>query len=104
MGLGAGLERAVTSSRKAFRKWSWVHKWTSLICTLFLLMLCVTGLPLIFHQEIDHLLHEEVKAADVPAGTPKADLDRVVAAGMARYPVSSCSSSSGTATSRTSCC
>jgi uncharacterized iron-regulated membrane protein len=76
----------VTPSRKVFRKWSWVHKWSSLICTLFMLMLCITGLPLIFHEEIDELLHEQVKAADVPAGTPKADLDRVVANGMAREP------------------
>lgn len=33
--------------------WSVVHRWTSLISTAFLLMLCVTGLPLIFHHEID---------------------------------------------------
>jgi uncharacterized iron-regulated membrane protein len=71
---------------KAIRRWSWVHKWTSLICTAFLLMLCVTGLPLIFHDEIDHLLHEEVEAASVPPGTPAADVDKVVAAGMARHP------------------
>jgi uncharacterized iron-regulated membrane protein len=38
------------------RKWSVVHKWTSLICTLFLLMLCITGLPLIFRHEIDAML------------------------------------------------
>jgi uncharacterized iron-regulated membrane protein len=70
---------------KTLRKWSWVHKWTSLICTAFLLMLCTTGLPLIFKDEIDHLLHEEVDAAEVPAGTPKANLDRVVAAGLAKH-------------------
>ena len=35
-----------------------MHKWTSLICTVFLLMLCVTGLPLIFHEEIDTLTGE----------------------------------------------
>lgn len=67
-------------------RWSWVHKWTSLICTAFLLMLCITGLPLIFKDEIDELLHEEVAAAEVPAGTPKADLDRVVGAGLAQHP------------------
>jgi uncharacterized iron-regulated membrane protein len=71
---------------KSVRRWSAVHKWTSLICTAFLLMLCVTGLPLIFKDEIDHLLHEEVEAADVPAGTPKANLDRVVEAGLAKHP------------------
>lgn len=39
--------------RETIRVWFLVHKWTSLICTLFLLMLCLTGLPLIFHDEID---------------------------------------------------
>jgi uncharacterized iron-regulated membrane protein len=76
----------MAASRAAFRKWSWVHKWSSLVCTLFMLLLCVTGLPLIFHEEIDDLLHEQVKAADVPPGTAKADLDRVVANGLAREP------------------
>ncbi|AMN39397.1 PepSY-associated TM helix domain-containing protein [Rhodoplanes sp. Z2-YC6860] len=71
---------------RTIRRWSWVHKWTSLVCTAFLLMLCITGLPLIFKDEIDELLHEEVAAAEVPAGTPKADLDRVVAAGLAQHP------------------
>jgi uncharacterized iron-regulated membrane protein len=71
---------------KSFRRWSFVHKWTSLICTAFLLWLCVTGLPLVFHHEIDHLLHEEVEPADLPAGTPHADLDRVVAVGGERLP------------------
>ncbi|MFT3975510.1 MAG: PepSY domain-containing protein [Sphingomonas bacterium] len=40
-------------NRRTIRAWYLVHKWTSLICTAFLLMLCVTGLPLIFHDEID---------------------------------------------------
>ena len=39
--------------RGTIRGWTWVHRWSSLICTAFLLMLCVTGLPLIFHDEID---------------------------------------------------
>ncbi len=43
----------MTSS--SIRAWYLVHKWTSLVCTLFLLMLCVTGLPLIFSDEIDRL-------------------------------------------------
>jgi uncharacterized iron-regulated membrane protein len=64
--------------------WYRIHKWTSLVCTAFLLMLCVTGLPLIFHHEIDHLLGNEIEPAAMPAGTPRADLDRVVAAGNAR--------------------
>lgn len=43
----------MTSS--TIRIWFLVHKWTSLVCTIFLLMLCVTGLPLIFHDEIDRM-------------------------------------------------
>jgi hypothetical protein len=35
------------------RAWSKVHTWSSLICTLFLLILALTGLPLVFHDEID---------------------------------------------------
>lgn len=40
-------------TRGKIRGWYLVHKWSSLVCTLFLLMLCVTGLPLVFHDEID---------------------------------------------------
>ncbi len=35
--------------------WYLVHKWTSLVCTLFLLLLCLTGLPLIFSDEINRM-------------------------------------------------
>jgi uncharacterized iron-regulated membrane protein len=63
-----------------------VHKWSSLLCTLFMLLLCITGLPLIFHHEIGHLLGTEVEAPKLPAGTPRADLDKVVAVAQARAP------------------
>jgi uncharacterized iron-regulated membrane protein len=62
--------------QKAIRNWYLVHKWTSLICTLFMLLLCVTGLPLIFSDEIDALTARPV--ASVPAGPP-ASLDSMVA-------------------------
>jgi uncharacterized iron-regulated membrane protein len=48
-----------------------------------MLLLCITGLPLIFHEEIDDLLHSQVKPADVPPGTPLADLDRLLANALA---------------------
>jgi uncharacterized iron-regulated membrane protein len=51
-----------------------------------MLMLCITGLPLIFHEELDELLHEQVAAATVPAGTPKANLDRAVANALSSVP------------------
>lgn len=46
---------------RAFRLWSFVHKWSSLIATVFMLMLCLTGLPLIFHHEIEHLTLPELE-------------------------------------------
>jgi len=67
--------------------WSRIHKWTSLVCTLFLLMLCITGLPLIFHDEIDDFFDSAgVSARDLPADTPQASLNRIVDAARARYP------------------
>lgn len=59
--------------------WYLVHKWTSLICTAFLLMLCLTGLPLIFHEEIEHLTGE-VEAPEMAPDTPVASMDLVVEA------------------------
>lgn len=51
-----------------------------------MLMLCITGLPLIFHEEIDDLLHAQVKPAEVPPGTPFADLDHMLANALAKAP------------------
>jgi len=67
------------------RRWAWVHKWSSLVCTLFMLLLCLTGLPLIFHEEIEHL-SGTVQAPAMPPGTPDADLDRVAKAALERRP------------------
>ncbi|SHI20462.1 PepSY-associated TM helix domain-containing protein [Pollutimonas bauzanensis] len=68
----------------ALRRWSWIHRWTSLICTLFLLVLCVTGLPLIFHDEIDHVLGYGVAARRSEA--PAMSTDALVADVLARHP------------------
>jgi uncharacterized iron-regulated membrane protein len=70
----------------SLRGWSRLHTWSSLVCTLFLLLLCITGLPLIFHHEIGHLTRSEVEAPAMPPGTLPADLDRVVAAALAQRP------------------
>jgi uncharacterized iron-regulated membrane protein len=66
--------------------WSLVHKWTSLVCTLFLLMLCITGLPLIFHDEIDDFFQSEVSARELPADTPQAPLSKLIDTAKARHP------------------
>src|SRR5690606_39731816 len=68
------------------RRWSFIHTWTSLICTLFLLMLAVTGLPLIFHHEIDHLLGNEPEFKEMPADTPHLNLEKLVEAAEAYRP------------------
>jgi len=79
------------------KTWCWIHKWSSLVSTAFLLLLCITGLPLIFHHEIDELLGNAAEPRDLPAGTPHASLDRMVKGAPAR--ARGCSTSSGSATS-----
>lgn len=73
-------------SSRSIRKWSKVHTWTSLISTAFLLLLCITGLPLIFYHELDHALYDEVEPAQLAADAPRANLDTVVANGLAKIP------------------
>ncbi|WP_343529011.1 PepSY-associated TM helix domain-containing protein [Sphingomonas sp.] len=76
-------------SPAAIRRWTLVHKWTSLVSTAFLFMLCVTGLPLIFHHEINALtgapiLTERRGAGVEPGGGVK--FDRIVAQAVATRP------------------
>ncbi|BEP63296.1 PepSY-associated TM helix domain-containing protein [Variovorax sp. V213] len=73
------------NSRK-IKTWAWVHKWSSLVCTVFMLLLCITGLPLIFHHEIGHLLGTEVEAPKMPASTPRVSLDRVLETARSKHP------------------
>lgn len=69
----------------SIRKWYLIHKWTSLICTAFLLMLCITGLPLIFHEEIEYLVGV-VEAPTMPENTPNISLDKVAEAARKQRP------------------
>lgn len=68
------------------RIWNDIHKWTSLVCTLFLFMLCLTGLPLIFHEEIDRVLGATTAPDSVAANEPMISLDRVLEIGRAERP------------------
>ncbi len=70
----------------SIKTWAWVHKWSSLVCTVFMLLLCLTGLPLIFGHEIGHLLGDEVEPPTMAADTPLASMDAVIASAKARYP------------------
>ena len=67
------------------KAWYLVHKWTSLVCTVFLLMLCLTGLPLVFHEEIDKALGESKVLPAMP-GVPNHNLDQMLAAAERLYP------------------
>ena len=70
-------------STRAVKNWYLVHKWTSIVCTAFLLMFCITGLPLIFHHEIDELTRAPELTQEV-AG--EANLDGIVAHALAQQP------------------
>jgi uncharacterized iron-regulated membrane protein len=71
---------------KSIKTWAWLHKWSSLISTLFLLMLCITGVPLIFSHEINSLLGNDVAAPAMPAHTPHASMDAMLAKVQNQYP------------------
>lgn len=77
-------------SARALKTWSWLHKWSSLICTVFMLLLCLTGLPLIFHHEIGHLLGTEIEAPEMAVdklpNPPRVSLDQVLASARAVHP------------------
>ena len=68
------------------KTWAWLHKWSSIVCTVFMLLLCLTGLPLIFHHELGHLLGTEVEAPPMPVGTPRVSLDHVLEVARAQHP------------------
>ncbi|MCM8729353.1 PepSY-associated TM helix domain-containing protein [Hephaestia sp. GCM10023244] len=72
-------------TNRTIKAWYLVHKWTSLVCTAFALMLCITGLPLIFHDEIDAVLDSDPLPA-MAADTPLLPLDEMVRAAMRMYP------------------
>jgi len=75
-------------TRNTIRVWYLVHKWSSLVPTLFLLMLCLTGLPLIFHDEIDAAMGQDAEAR--LAGQPSAEgglpLDTMLQTALAERP------------------
>ncbi len=51
-----------------------------------MLLLYLTGLPLIFNHEISHLLGNEVEAPEMPANTKSANMDEMLANAKAHYP------------------
>jgi uncharacterized iron-regulated membrane protein len=51
-----------------------------------MLLLCLTGLPLIFHHEIGHLLGTEAEPIDLPADTKRVSLDQVLDTARVHFP------------------
>ncbi len=70
---------------RTLKGWSWVHKWSSLVSTVCLLMLCITGLPLVFSHELDHVLLDEPWAPAHVDGR-RLSLDEVLDTALARHP------------------
>jgi uncharacterized iron-regulated membrane protein len=85
IGLAAGRSEEWMMSAPVLRRWILMHKWTSLVCTIVLLVLCITGLPLIFAEEIQDWSNDTAYAA-VPEGTSSVSLDKIAATSHAMYP------------------
>ena len=73
----AGTGRA-QPSRGRFRRWwrrrrpiksatVWTHRWTALVLGLVLLVVCTSGVPLLWHEEIIRAQHPEAYRAAGPA-------------------------------------
>lgn len=73
---------------RTMRFWCAIHTWSGLICTLFLLVLCLTGLPLVFQDELDHRLSDVADPVEVAADAPRISADRVAEIARARVPTS----------------
>jgi uncharacterized iron-regulated membrane protein len=70
----------------ALRRWRLVHTWSSLWCTLFLFVLCLTGLPLVFRDEIDDALAPRPRAPHLPVARAPQSLDHLLELARAGHP------------------
>src|SRR5450830_1176954 len=68
------------------RRWFWLHQWSSLICTVFLFLLCLTGLPLIFAEEINRALTDDPVPATATVTTGLASVQAMVDESRRRHP------------------
>ncbi|MFM0604531.1 PepSY domain-containing protein [Paraburkholderia sediminicola] len=73
-------------SHSHFQVWYRIHRWTSLVCTLSLLLLCVTGAPLILKDEIGVWTGSTVEPPALPGVTTRASIDTMVADARLRRP------------------
>jgi uncharacterized iron-regulated membrane protein len=73
-------------NHRHFLVWYRLHRWTSLVCTLSLLLLCVTGAPLILKDEIGVWTGTTVEPPELPGVTTRASVDAMVADALKRRP------------------
>ncbi|WP_315830782.1 PepSY-associated TM helix domain-containing protein [Bradyrhizobium prioriisuperbiae] len=66
--------------------WKSVHTWTSLVCTLFLFVLCLTGLPLIFQEDLDRAFGQRAVPDQAPVSAPLLPVDQLIAIARAERP------------------
>ncbi|BBB93345.1 MAG TPA: PepSY-associated TM helix domain-containing protein [Methylomusa anaerophila] len=71
---------------RTIKVWYQIHKCTSLVCAVFVLLLCLTGLPLIFETEETASNTGIQKMAILPADTPPVSLDTIAAISYKIYP------------------
>lgn len=64
--------------------WSKVHRWSGLACTVFLLLLCVTGLPLVLRADMDRWLSG--RAAAPPGAVGLEQIERMVQSAQRLHP------------------
>jgi uncharacterized iron-regulated membrane protein len=80
------LSRTQTASSDIYRAvWRW-HFYAGLLVLPFLIILAVTGALYLFHNEIDALIHSDLKRVEVQEGIEKQAPSVLVAAALAQYP------------------
>lgn len=77
----------MATNNRNMKIWCFAHKWSSLSCTLFLLMLCLTGLPLVFHDEIETLgKSNEMPVTAASSSQKLISLDEVISLALKEKP------------------
>lgn len=74
------------ATNTSIKIWYLIHKWTSLICIVFMLLLCLTGLPLIFHHEIDEALGYTKHPPELQEDVEQTGLAEILADAQERRP------------------
>lgn len=66
--------------------WQAIHRWSSLACTAIVLLLCLTGLPLVFADDIEEALAARVPRDALGQNEAITGIDSMVRTARARHP------------------